>query len=119
MLAINRKVEILKARKNESAFLEGVESLRVERMRLQNIDTDLKQLRLVSVDQQAVTPNRPIKPRKVLIIVAALVSGLLLGAIIALVRGMFKLRLRQLRTLEIEGSAERVPTGRMRSQLRS
>ncbi|MNJ14199.1 cryptic autophosphorylating protein tyrosine kinase Etk [compost metagenome] len=120
MLASNRKVEILNARKNEAVFLEGVESLRVERMRLQSIDTDLKQLRLVSVDQQAVTPNRPIKPRKALIIVAALISGLFLGAIIALVRGMFKLRLRQARALEIKGSVDRVSMpGVVRSEIRN
>ncbi|PSS47919.1 chain-length determining protein [Pseudomonas sp. BBP2017] len=120
LLASNRQVESLKARKNEAVFLEGIESLRVERMRLQGIDTDMKQLRLVSIDQQAVAPNRPIKPRKVLIVAFALAGGLLLGAIIALTRGMFKSRLRQMRTLEIEGSAERVVVpGMVRSGVNS
>lgn len=113
LLESNRKVETLKARKNETLFLEGIESLRVERMRLQGINTDMSQLRLVDVDQQAVAPNRPVKPRKVLIVVFALVAGLVLGAIIALARGMIKTRLRHLKTLEIEGSAERVVTSGM------
>lgn len=108
LLESNRKVEILKTRKNENLFLEGIESLRVERMRLQGINTDMAQLSLVNIDQQAVAPNRPIKPRKILIVAFALVAGLLLGVVVALARGMFKARLRQLRTLEIEGSAKRV-----------
>jgi LPS O-antigen subunit length determinant protein (WzzB/FepE family) len=119
MLGANRKVETLKARKNEAVFLEGIESLRVERMRLLSINTDMKQLRLVSIDQQAVAPSRPIKPRKALIVGFALLGGLFLGTIVALARGMFKTRLRQLRTLEIEGAAERVVLpGVARSEVR-
>lgn len=120
MLASNRKVETLKARKNEDVFLEGIESLRIERMRLQGINTDMQSLRLVSVDKQAVAPNRPVKPRKVLIVAAALLVGLLLGSVIALLRGTFKSRMHRLRILDVDGSAKQVIVPEMvRNEVRS
>lgn len=108
MLATNRKVEAIKARANEQAFLEGAEALRVERKRLQGVDTQLQGLHLVSVDQRAVASVKPVKPRKALIVLLALIGGLIIGTVIAVVRGAFKDHLRQLRVLEIEGSARRV-----------
>ena len=109
MLENNRKVESLKARQNEQAFLEGIESLRVERARLKTINTDMSQLRLVNIDQLAVVPSKPIKPRKGLIVAVAFVFGLFLGAVVALLRGAFKARLNHLRTLDVDGAVERVP----------
>ncbi|WP_231353380.1 Wzz/FepE/Etk N-terminal domain-containing protein [Pseudomonas tussilaginis] len=103
MLGSNRKVEMLKARENEMVFLEGIDVLRAERTRLENIKTDMQQLRLVSIDQFAVPPSKPVSPHKLLIVVAALMVGLGLGAAIALMRGMFKRRLRQVRIVELQG----------------
>ncbi|MBC3494005.1 Wzz/FepE/Etk N-terminal domain-containing protein [Pseudomonas taiwanensis] len=111
MLSTNRKVQMLRARENEAAFLEGIEALRVERARLQAIDTKLDGLHLVSIDQRAVESSKPVKPRKGVIVLVALIAGLVLGAFIALVRGAFKDHLRQMRVLEIEGSAQRVAVG--------
>ncbi|BBH47485.1 hypothetical protein KU43P_39620 [Pseudomonas sp. KU43P] len=108
MLSTNRKVEAIKSRAGEEVFLEGIEALRVERARLQAVDTQLKGLQLVSVDQRAVASSKPIKPRKTLIVLAALIGGLVFGVVIALLRGAFKDHLRQLRVLEIKGSAHRV-----------
>lgn len=102
MLASNQNVETLKARKNEAVFLEGIESLRAEQMRLRGIDTEIKQLRLVSIDQPAVEPNGPLKPRKTLIIAVGLLAGLILGAVVVLVRAMFRSRLRQLQAVEMQ-----------------
>jgi LPS O-antigen subunit length determinant protein (WzzB/FepE family) len=108
LLSTNRKVQAIKSRANEEAFLEGIEALRVERARLQGVDTQLQGLHLVSIDQRAVASSKPVKPRKAIIVLVALVGGLLLGTVIALLRGAFKDHLRQLRVLEIQGSAHRV-----------
>lgn len=108
LLSTNRKVQAIKNRANEQAFLEGIEALRIERARLQALDTQLQGLHLVSIDQRAVASNKPVKPRKAIIVLIALVGGLLLGTVIALLRGAFKDHLRQLRVLEIDGSAHRV-----------
>lgn len=90
MLANNRSVEAIKARENEEAFLEGVEALRAERARLQSIDTKLEGLNLVTIDQRAVASSKPLKPRKAIIIIVALIIGLLLGSVITLVRALMK-----------------------------
>ncbi|MFJ4055416.1 Wzz/FepE/Etk N-terminal domain-containing protein [Pseudomonas sp. NPDC089743] len=108
MLSTNRKVQAIKARANEEAFLEGIDALRIERARLQAIDTQLQGLHLVNVDQRAVASTKPIKPRKTLIVLVALVGGLLLGIVIAILRGAFKDHLRHLRVLHIDGSGERI-----------
>ncbi|MND33619.1 LPS O-antigen length regulator [compost metagenome] len=108
LLSTNRKVQAIKARASEAAFLEGVEALRVERARLQAIDTQLEGLHLVNIDQRAVPSSKPLKPRKALIVLIAFIGGLLLGTVAALLRGAFKDHARQQRVLEIEGSAHRV-----------
>ncbi|PLU85966.1 MULTISPECIES: Wzz/FepE/Etk N-terminal domain-containing protein [Pseudomonas] len=104
LLSNNRSVEAIKARVNDQDFLEGVEALRAERVRLQAINTELQGLQLVSIDQRAVAAAKPLKPRKALIVMFAFVCGLLLGAIIALVRAAFKNNLRRMRTAEVGGA---------------
>lgn len=111
LLSTNRKIQAIKSRANDQAFLEGIEVLRVERARLQTIDTNLQGLQLVSIDQRAVASIKPVKPRKVIIILIASFAGVLLGMVIALVRGAFKDHERQIRTLQIEGAAARISTG--------
>ena len=108
MLASNREVEMLKARQNEIVFLNGIAALKAEQARLKNIQTDMRKLQLVSIDEYAVQPTKPLKPRKVLIVALALMAGLVLGALIALLREMFKTRLRHLRRLEMDGGSQRV-----------
>ncbi|WP_256249023.1 Wzz/FepE/Etk N-terminal domain-containing protein [Pseudomonas sp. NBRC 111124] len=101
LLSNNRSVEAIKARANERDFLQGVEALRVERARLQSIDTQMLGLHLVSIDQRAVASAKPIKPRKAFVVGIALIGGLLLGMVIALVRASFKSHMRQMRTLRL------------------
>ena len=108
LLSTNRKVQAIKGRSSESAFLEGIEGLRVERARLQAIDTRLEGLHLVSIDQRAVPSSKPVKPRKALIVLIASIVGLLLGTVTALLRGVFKDQARQQRALEVERAAHHV-----------
>ena len=89
MLATNRKVQVLKGRENEAAFLEGIESLSAEKTRLLGIDPGLHGLRLVRVDQPAIEHANPIRPRKALILLVAATVGLLLGVVVALVNSFF------------------------------
>ena len=109
MLEANREVQMLRSRENETVFLDGIEALRAERFHLKGIKTDMSQLRLVSVDQLAVPPSKPLKPRKGLIIIAAFAGGLLLGVIIALMRSMVKTRLRQIRGADLKLETQAVP----------
>lgn len=105
MLEANRKIEMLKARENEMLFLEGVESLRAEDARLKNIRTDLKALRIVDVDQFAVSNPDPIRPKKGLIITLGFLFGLIIGLFIALCRGVFKLRMQYVPQVDLDSRA--------------
>lgn len=86
MLQSNREIEVLKQRENEDLFLSGVQPLRAEVARLRNLNTDMSQLKLVTIDKQALEPLSPIKPKKALILVLGLIFGLILGVLAALLR---------------------------------
>ncbi|RMT93755.1 hypothetical protein ALP39_200183 [Pseudomonas marginalis pv. marginalis] len=89
LLASNREIEVLSARKNEDVFLAGVQPLRAELARLSNLNTDMAGLKLVTVDQQALEPLAPVSPNRILIIALGLFAGLVLGICIALSRLIF------------------------------
>lgn len=89
LLASNREIEILSARKNEDLFLADVQPLRAELARLSNLNTDMTGLKLVTVDQQALEPLAPASPTRILIIVLGLSAGLVLGICIVLSRFIF------------------------------
>lgn len=86
LLEHNRQIEVLNSRENEDLFLKDLAVWREEAARLRALHFDADSLKLVSIDQSAVTPQQPIKPKKVLIVALALVFGGMLGLFIALVR---------------------------------
>jgi LPS O-antigen subunit length determinant protein (WzzB/FepE family) len=90
LLASNREIEVLDARKNEDIFLAGVQPLRTEIFRLSGLNIDMARLRLVSVDQQALEPLVPSSPNRPLIILLGLLFGAVVAICIALVRGALR-----------------------------
>ncbi|WP_175653716.1 Wzz/FepE/Etk N-terminal domain-containing protein [Pseudomonas sp. Marseille-P9899] len=94
LLANNRQVEALNARKDESVFLDGLEGVRKEMVRLKTLDINLDRLGLVSVDRKALQPTKPVKPRRLLLCVGGLAAGLFLGLIIAALRYSMRQRVR-------------------------
>lgn len=86
LLQSNRQVEVLNSRKNEDLFLSGIESLRAEEVRLSNLNTDLRQMKLVTVDKRALEPLGPVKPQKIRIIITGLLIGMMLGIMLAILR---------------------------------
>lgn len=86
LLERNRQVDLLLQREHEDVFLKGIESLRAERSRLDLIGTDMSQLRLVNIDRPAVAPANPVGPKKVIIILLAMLVGTLLGMVIVIFR---------------------------------
>jgi LPS O-antigen subunit length determinant protein (WzzB/FepE family) len=86
LLESNREVEILNRRGNEDIFLKDVDPLRAEVARLRNLNIDMSNLKLVTIDRRAQEPLAPIKPKKVLVIALSLIFGMVLGLIIALIR---------------------------------
>lgn len=90
LLANNRQIEALNKRENEDLFLKNLAIWREEAARLRSLEIDVPNLKLVSIDQLALEPLRPIKPKKALILALGLVLGGMLGLFIALVRHMMR-----------------------------
>jgi LPS O-antigen subunit length determinant protein (WzzB/FepE family) len=88
LLEHNRQIETLNTRENEDLFLKDLAAWREEAARLRALQFDTESLKLVSIDQAAVEPSKPIKPKKALIVALALVLGGMLGLFIALVRNL-------------------------------
>ncbi|MDA7088514.1 Wzz/FepE/Etk N-terminal domain-containing protein [Pseudomonas sp. SA3-5] len=90
LLANNRQIEVLNKRENEDLFLKKLASWREEAARLRNLEVDVSTLKLATVDQLAMQPIKPIKPKKALILALGLVLGGMLGLFIALLRNMLQ-----------------------------
>ena len=88
LLEQNRKIEVLKNRKDEDLFLKQLAQLREEEARLKGLDLDLSALTLARVDQPAVQPMKPKSPKKLLIMVIGLILGGALGVFVALIRSL-------------------------------
>lgn len=86
LLEQNRKIEVLKNRKDEDLFLKQLAQLREEEARLKGLNLDLSALTLARVDQPAVQPLKPKSPKKLLIIAIGLVIGGVIGVFVALIR---------------------------------
>ena len=86
LLEHNRQIEVLQSRENEDLFLKDLAGWREEVARLRSLQFDAGSLKLVAIDQRAVEPRQPIKPKKALIVALALVLGSMLGVFVALVR---------------------------------
>lgn len=87
LLQSNREIEVLKQRQNEDLFLDGVQPLRAEMVRLGSVSNlDISNVRLVSIDRKALEPMDPVRPEKLLIVALGLILGGLAGVLIALVR---------------------------------
>lgn len=90
LLENNRQIEVLKQRENEDLFLKDLAIWREEAARLRGLNFDVDDLKLVSVDQVAVEPLKPIKPKKALILALGVVLGGMLGLFIALLRNLLR-----------------------------
>lgn len=88
MLENNREVEILRSREGEDLYLSNLAELREEAARLKGIKLDTDRLRLVRLDQPALEPSDPVKPKKAMILALGLVLGGMIGVFVALVRSL-------------------------------
>ncbi|NMZ24089.1 Wzz/FepE/Etk N-terminal domain-containing protein [Pseudomonas proteolytica] len=86
MMATNREIEVLNRRENEDIFLAGVQPLRAEMTRLNNLNIDMSRLKLVTIDQQALEPLSPAKPNRPLVVLIGLFLGAIIAVFVALAR---------------------------------
>ncbi|WP_437880309.1 Wzz/FepE/Etk N-terminal domain-containing protein [Pseudomonas sp. LRF_L74] len=92
MLEHNRQIEMMQSRENEDLFLAKLAEMREEAARLKNIQLNLDQLNLVRIDQPAIKPLRPIKPKKMIILALGIALGGMFGVLVALIRTMLVVR---------------------------
>ncbi|KFX70326.1 chain-length determining protein [Pseudomonas taeanensis MS-3] len=92
LLGNNRQVEILEKRQNEDLYLKDLAEWRQEAAQLKGIKFDTSGLKLVRLDQPALAPLAPIKPKKALVIGLGGVAGLMLGVFVALLRNLMRPR---------------------------
>jgi chain length determinant protein (polysaccharide antigen chain regulator) len=71
--------------RGEDHFIEGLPKLLLEIDSLKTLNIDVNKISLARVDEEAVVPIEPIKPRKLLIMALALVGGLFVGLFMALI----------------------------------
>lgn len=85
----NREIEILKARESDKAFNEELQSLQEQ---LRKLDGTIfpQDIKISFLNDQPNTPAKPIKPKKLLIIVISSLLGGIIGLFIAIGRIIYK-----------------------------
>ena len=74
----------------EDQFIKGLHKILLEIETLEKLDINLDKVKLARVDELAVVPAGPIKPRKLLILALSIVAGLFIGLFIALIVAAYK-----------------------------
>ena len=106
--AIKAEIKALESRKEiakglprgEDHFIEDLPSILLEIDSLKTLEVDFSKIQLARIDEVAVVPVKPIKPRKLLIMALALVAGLFVGLFMALIvaaYGKHKIRIEEKR----------------------
>jgi chain length determinant protein (polysaccharide antigen chain regulator) len=84
--ALGAEIDALKARESNDPFIPGLRELQDELGVLIALQVDKSQLRPMSLDQPAYAAKKPVKPKRLLVALGAVVAGLMLGVFVALLR---------------------------------
>ncbi|MGV8842861.1 MAG: LPS O-antigen chain length determinant protein WzzB [Pseudomonas sp.] len=88
--ALKAEIKTLVERKSDDPFIDDLRSLQEKLKMFESMKPDREQVAVFRQDGQVVVPDRPIKPKKSLIVALGLVLGGMAGVFIALVRVMLK-----------------------------
>jgi len=89
--AISEEIALLEARQSDDPFIESLRDLEEQKAFLGGIRMP-DGMRTVQVDQLALPPDVPVKPRAALVLLAALLIGLIAGTLLASVMGAAAMR---------------------------
>lgn len=84
--ALQTELDQLKARTSDDPYIKQLPQLLYAQGLIEKIDLDPKNLTAATIDQPALVPLDPVKPKKALALALGLVLGLALGVMAALVR---------------------------------
>lgn len=74
----------------EEHFIAGLPEILFEMEELKNLEIDYEKVAVASIDERALVPESPFKPKKALILALAIVAGGFLGLMVALVVASYK-----------------------------
>lgn len=95
----NFRLVELNNRENDDPYIPALRGLQEQIAFMEKLLVDPNKLNVARIDLLAETPDKPIKPKKALIVAVAMVLGLMLGVFIALIRSA--VRNRQLQKSEM------------------
>lgn len=96
--ALGAEIEAIKSRSGlakslsfgEEYYVQGLPEILYRIDQLKKLDIDYDKVKLALIDEYAVIPTKPVKPRKLLIVALAVVAGLFGGIMLALIMAAFK-----------------------------
>lgn len=77
---------MLQERKNNEAYIEGYRDIESQWQKINGVVIDDKAAQVVSFAEESYDPDRPIKPRKLIILATGLMLGGMLGIVFVLAR---------------------------------
>jgi len=84
--ALRAEIAGLEGRASDDPYIDNLRGLQVTQKLYDDISAHQAQIEVYMVDGDAEDPDAPIKPRKVLVMAAAIAGGLFLGVILAMFR---------------------------------
>jgi len=84
--ALRAEIAGLEGRASDDPYIDNLRGLQVTQKLYDDISAHQAQIEVYRVDGDAEDPDAPIKPRKVLVMAAAIAGGLFLGVILAMFR---------------------------------
>ena len=90
--ALKAEIEVLQTRKDDAPFIQGLRDLQEELASLEGITIDASDVHPVFIDQKAVVPDEPERPKKILIVLLSSLLGMMLGVLIAFLSHAVELR---------------------------
>lgn len=84
--SLQAELNVLQERKDDAPFVDGLRAAQAQINLLKEQHPDERQFSMFRIDGDIVTPEKPVAPKKSLILALGLVLGLMLGFFVALVR---------------------------------
>ncbi|WP_261842343.1 Wzz/FepE/Etk N-terminal domain-containing protein [Aliamphritea ceti] len=90
--SLETEISVLSSRGESEKFVVGLLELRLRQKQLLSIEIDSSKIIPALIVYPAISDDRPVKPKKFLVLLFSSLSGLLLGIMVALVLDIFKSR---------------------------
>lgn len=88
--ALGAEIAALEARESNDPYIGGLRDLQDQLATLNAMAVNGAQVRVARIDQTAYAPQKPVKPKRLLVALGALVAGLMLGLFAALLSAQLR-----------------------------